>query len=315
MATKKPVKPGSRSKAVLPPKPSAARRRPQLMRPKLGQTFLADEGAANRIVEALGDLSSATVVEIGPGQGALTDLLATRARRLIAIEVDRVLAAQLRLRYARYKNVEIIEGDILAVDLDNLILRTNAPLLAIAAQHSGDSAKASVVGNLPYYITSDILLRLFRSHHLLDQVVLMVQREVGERIGAAPGTRDYGLLSATAQLYARVEKLFTLPPGAFSPPPKVHSMVLRLTMKPQIESLKVDEEPFIAFLKASFAQKRKTLLNNLKFNLKLGFDPPTIAAALKRAGVRPDARAEAVALEKMAAVFRNLRDGTAEAAP
>ena len=272
------------------------------MRPKLGQTFLADEGAASRIVEALGELSSATVVEIGPGQGALTDLLATRTQRLIAIELDRVLAAQLRMRYARYKNVEIIEGDILAVDLDNLILRTNAPLLAIAPQHSGDSAKASVVGNLPYYITSDILLRLFRSHLLLDQMVLMVQREVGERIAASPGTREYGLLSATAQLYARVEKLFTLPPEAFSPPPKVHSMVLRLTLAPRIESLQVDEEQFIAFLKASFAQKRKTLLNNLK----LRFDAPAVAAALKRAGVRPDARAEAVALDKMAAVFRNL---------
>jgi 16S rRNA (adenine1518-N6/adenine1519-N6)-dimethyltransferase len=302
MATKKTVKPGSRSQAVSPRTKSAAGRRPQLMRPKLGQTFLADEDAAGRIVEALGELSSATVVEIGPGQGALTDLLAPRARRLIAIELDRVLAAQLRMRYARYKNVEIIEADILAVDLDNLILRTNAPLLAIAPQHSGESAKASVVGNLPYYITSDILLRLFRSHTLLDRVVLMVQREVGERIAASPGTREYGLLSATAQLYARVEKLFTLPPEAFSPPPRVHSMVLRLTMAPRIETLQVNEELFIAFLKASFAQKRKTLLNNLK----LRFDAPAVAAALKRAGVRPDARAEAIALDKMAAVFRNL---------
>ncbi len=121
-----------------------------------------------------------------------------------------------------------------------------------------------VVGNLPYYITSDIVLRILELHPNIERAVIMVQREVADRIAAEPGSRDYGLLSATAQLFARVDKLFTLPPGAFSPPPQVHSSVLRLTMAPRLEELQVEEEPFIAFLKLAFAQKRKTLVNNLR---------------------------------------------------
>ena len=121
-----------------------------------------------------------------------------------------------------------------------------------------------VVGNLPYYITSDILLRLFEFSKYFDSIVIMVQREVADRIAAEPGGRDYGMLSATTQLYARVEKLFTLPPGAFVPPPKVHSTVLRLTIDPQQEKLGVAGDGFIDFLRLSFGQKRKTLWNNLK---------------------------------------------------
>jgi 16S rRNA (adenine1518-N6/adenine1519-N6)-dimethyltransferase len=133
-------------------------------------------------------------------------------------------------------------------------------------------------------------------------MVIMVQREVADRIAAKPGTREYGLLSATAQLYTKVEKLFTLPPGAFAPAPKVHSTVLRLTMAPQLEKLRVAEDRFIDFLKLSFGQKRKTLWNNLKSN----YEPAVLRAALNKVGVKPEVRAEALPLEKSAALFRAL---------
>lgn len=276
-----------------------AERAPRERKPKLGQHFLANDSAAHRIVEALGDISPSTVLEIGPGRGVLTSLLARSARRLIAIELDRVLAAQLRMKFALYPNVEIIEGDVLAIDFGTLFgpkPGSSRPGLAQTPE------PVRVVGNLPYYITSDILLHLFAFRQCFDTLVIMVQKEVADRLAAQPGTRDYGLLSATAQLYARVETLFTLPPGAFTPPPKVHSSVVRLTMSPKLESLRVPEEAFIHFLKLSFGQKRKTLWNNLKTE----YPPDSLRAALQEAGVKPAERAEALPLEKKAAIFRAL---------
>jgi 16S rRNA (adenine1518-N6/adenine1519-N6)-dimethyltransferase len=280
---------------------SATRR---VRKPKLGQHFLRDVSAAQKIVDALGDISQHIVLEIGPGAGALTNTLARRARRLIAIELDKVLAAQLRMQFAMANNVEIIEGDILSIDFDTIFgpkPGTSRPGLEYVPQ------PANVVGNLPYFITSDILLRLFEFHRYFHTIVLMVQKEVGDRIAARPGSRDYGLLSATAQLYTRVEKLFTLPPGAFNPPPKVHSSVLRLTVAPQIEKLRVPEQAFIQFLRLSFGQKRKTLWNNLKS----AYRAETLREALEDAGVKPNVRAEALPLDKTAALFRALlsRDG------
>ena len=266
-------------------------------RPKLGQNFLSDQSAAEKIVAALGDIRSSTVIEIGPGQAVLTSKLASRTGRLIAIEVDRVLAAQLSLKFSRQPNVEIIEADVLTVDIANLIARKPDPIL-----HLPQAQQAKVIGNLPYYITSDILLHLFRFHEWISEIVIMVQREVADRIAAKPGSRDYGLLSATAQMYARVENLFTLPPGAFSPPPKVHSSVLRLMMEPRVAELGVDTEAFVEFLKLSFGQKRKTLMNNLKGK----YDPALVKAALKGQRLREDVRAEAMPLEKAAGVFRQL---------
>lgn len=270
-------------------------------KPKLGQNFLRDSRAAEKIVDALGDISSRIVVEIGPGHGILTEVLARRAGRVIAVELDRVLTAQLRLRFSRRPNVEIIEGNILATTLAGLLRTRTEPLAGMAGQQS--SAKVDVIGNLPYYITSDILLHLLDQHEAIERIVIMVQREVAERIAAKPGTRDYGLLSATVQLHAQVEKLFTLAPGAFQPPPKVHSTVLRLTIAPQWERLGVDRREFIEFLKLSFAQKRKTLLNNLKE----AYPEEAVRAALKAANGCSDARAEALGLEKLAAAFRWLR--------
>ena len=158
-----------------------------------------------------------------------------------------------------------------------------------------------MVGNLPYYITSDILLHLFDYYDQFDLMVIMVQREVAERIAAKPGSRDYGLLSATAQLYTQVEKLFSLPPGAFSPPPKVHSSVLRLRVAPRFNELNVPGEEFIEFLKLAFGMKRKTLVNNLKKR----YSEEQVRNALKQAGARADVRAEALSLENTAAIFRD----------
>lgn len=268
-------------------------------RPKLGQHFLTGDANAARIVDALGNIAQSTVLEIGPGRGVLTSLLARQARRLIAIELDRVLAAQLRMRFALYPNVEIIEGDVLAIDFSTLFgpkPGSSRPGLVQIPE------PVPVVGNLPYYITSDILLRLFEFRQCFSTIVVMVQKEVADRLAAAPGSRDYGLLSATAQLYAKVEKLFTLPPGAFSPPPKVHSSVVRLTLSPRIDSLHVDEAGFINFLKLSFGQKRKTLWNNLKTK----YAPESLKQALQEAGVKPAMRAETLPLEKSAAIFRAL---------
>jgi 16S rRNA (adenine1518-N6/adenine1519-N6)-dimethyltransferase len=280
----------------------ASARRPQ-SKPKLGQHFLAREDLAARIVDALGDISQSTVLEIGPGRGILTSLLARRSRRLIAVELDRVLAAQLRLKFGMARNVEIIEADVLAIDFDSLF----GPKPGLS--RPGIDLKpepVKVVGNLPYYITSDILLRLFEFSKYFSEIVIMVQREVADRIAAEPGGSDYGLLSATAQLNARVEKLFTLPPDAFAPPPKVHSAVLRLTVDPQQEKLGVAGDGFIGFLRLSFSQKRKTLWNNLK----AGYDEAALKQALAEAGVKATARAETLTLEQSAALYRALRKGS-----
>jgi len=278
-------------------KVSAAR--PRRAKPKLGQHFLADSSAAARIVEALGDTSQATVLEIGPGRGVLTSLLARRTRRLIAIEVDRVLAAQLRMNFALAPNVEIIEGDILSVDFDTLF-GPKPGSTRPGLNHQPERVR--VVGSIPYFITSDILLRLFKYRKYFETILVMVQREVADRLTAQPGHSEYGLLSATAQLYGKVDKLFTLPPGAFSPPPKVHSAVVRLTISPRLEGLRVAEKEFIAFLKQSFGQKRKTLWNNLKSD----YDPELLRRALAKAGIKPAVRAEELSLEKSAVLFRGL---------
>jgi len=242
-------------------------------------------------------VSGATVVEIGPGHGAITEILARRSRRLVLIELDRELAPRLKAQFADHASVfsdrplvEVIEADVLTVDL--------------AALREGE-AKLAVVGNLPYYITSDILLRLFEFNEAISRAVVMVQREVADRVAAVPGRRDYGLLSATAQLYARVEKVMTLPPGAFRPPPEVHSTVLRLTMRPRFAELGVEAEGFIRFLKAGFAQKRKTLAKNLR---EAGFEAARVVAAMEAAGIPAMARAEEIDLERMAELWKGLKD-------
>ncbi len=172
-----------------------------------------------------------------------------------------------------------------------------------AALRSGDAERLLVVGNLPYYITSEILLRLFRYGGDIERAVVMVQREVADRIAAAPGTRDYGVLTVTAQMAARVEKLMTLPPGAFSPPPQVYSTVVRLTMAPRFAELGVEGEGFLRFVRSCFAQKRKMLGKNLR---NAGFEAGRVMAAMEKCGVSAKARAEELGVERLAGLWREL---------
>lgn len=269
-------------------------------KPKLGQNFLSDQNAARQIVEALGDVSGRTVIEIGPGAGAITGLLAQRAQKLIAIEFDRKLTAQLRMDYSTRRHVEIIEADVLSIDFNQLV---QGPLLGTTRVTNTAPVTADVVGNLPYYITSDILLKLFAFPHDFRNIVIMVQREVAQRIAAEPGTRDYGVLTVTTQLYADVELLFTLPPTAFSPPPKVHSSVIRMRIAPKHQGLGVDPKQFLSFVKMAFAQKRKTLSNNLKGS----FSVSAISKAMKQASIPSSVRAEGLSLAQLSALFLELQ--------
>jgi 16S rRNA (adenine1518-N6/adenine1519-N6)-dimethyltransferase len=259
-------------------------------KPKLGQNFLVDGQAAQRIVAALGEIAGRTVVEIGPGRGAITEMLVGRAKHVVAVELDRELAAGLRKRFDPAR-VTVVEQDVLRFDF------------AAAAAAAGERLR--VAGNLPYAITSPILLKLAASYAALDLAVLMVQREVAERITASAGTRDYGLLSVTMQMYGSMEQLFTLPPSAFSPPPKVHSTVFRWRFAPRFAELGVNETGFLRFARQIFAQKRKTLANNLR---AAGVTTDAAAAALAAAGIDQRMRAEAVPVEGLASLWRKLEE-------
>ena len=265
---------------------------------KLGQNFLRDLHAVERIVAALGDLTGRTVVEIGPGQGAITGALAARAKHVIAVELDHDLALHLRMQFPPEK-VTVAEQDVLAFDL-----------AAALAEHGSPGERFSVVGNLPYYITSPILLKLAKNHVVLDLAVLMVQREVADRVTAQPGSSDYGVLSVATQAFGPVEPLFTLPPSAFSPPPEVHSTVFRWRFAPRFAELGVQEESLLRFVKQSFAQKRKTLANNLR---AAGFASDEVVSALDKAGIPAQARAEALSITSFATLVQILAPSGAQA--
>jgi 16S rRNA (adenine1518-N6/adenine1519-N6)-dimethyltransferase len=257
-------------------------------KPKLGQNFLVDTGAIQRIAASIGDISGRTVVEIGPGHGAITAALAVRAAHVLAVELDHVLALHLCVQFPA-ERVTVVEQDVLQFDF------------AAASADAGE--RLLVVGNLPYGITSPILLKLAASHTALERAVLMVQREVAERVTAQPGSRDYGLLSVTVQMYGPAQQLFTLPPESFSPPPEVHSTVFRWRFAPRFAELNVEEASFLRFVRLCFAQKRKTLANNLR---AAGHPPAGIADALAQAAIDPLARAEALPIESFAALWRCL---------
>lgn len=262
------------------------------VKPKLGQNFLNDSQAVERIAASLGDLSGRTVLEIGPGDGVITSLLAAKARHVVAVELDRELAAALRTEFPFGGNVTIIERDILSFDLAQA-----------AANFASPGERLCIAGNLPYYITSPILLKLAASHAVLDRAVLMVQREVADRVTAQPGSRDYGLLSVTVQMYGPAQSLFTLPPSAFSPPPDVHSTVFRWRFEPRFAELGVDEAGFQRFVRTAFAQKRKTLANNLR---AAGIAPAAVESALSSAGLDQKTRAETLPAETFAVLFKAL---------
>ncbi|MBS1803115.1 MAG: ribosomal RNA small subunit methyltransferase A [Acidobacteria bacterium] len=262
---------------------------------KLGQNFLRDEQAIRRIIAGLGDCSGRSVIEIGPGRGAITRELSSKAGRVVALEVDPILAAQLSSHFsgsdaAVGSNITIETVDVLAFDFE------------AASRAAGE--KLIVVGNLPYYITSPILTKLANSADCLDRAVLMVQREVADRVTAKPSSRDYGLLSVMVQMHGPVEALFTLPPSAFSPPPEVHSTVFRWRFAPRWDELGLDRDSFLNFLRRVFALKRKTLANNLR---AAEIPANVISNALAHSGIDAKARAEELALETLASLWRALQ--------
>jgi len=259
-----------------------------LAKPKLGQNFLNDAQAIERIAASLGNVSGHTVVEIGPGQGAITGTLAARAGHLIAVELDHELALLLRVQFPP-ERVTVVEQNVLSFDF--------------AAASAAAGERLAVAGNLPYGITSQILLKLAASHAAIDRTVLMVQREVANRITAQPGSRDYGLLAVTVQMYGPAENLFTLPPESFSPPPDVYSTVFRWRFEPRFAELGLEETSFLRFVRQTFAQKRKTLANNLR---AAGFSSSLAASAMARAAIDSHVRAEALPVEALAALWHAL---------
>jgi len=258
-------------------------------KPRLGQNFLNDAQAVQRIATSLGDLSGRTVVEIGPGAGAITSALVNRSAHVIAVELDPGLATHLRTQFAPDK-LTVCQQDVLAFDF--------------AAASAAAGQQLPVFGNLPYYITSQILLKLAASHAAIDRAVLMVQREVADRITAEPGSRDYGLLSVTVQMYGPAERLFALAPCSFSPPPDVHSSVFRWRFTPRFVELGLEESTFLPFVRKVFAQKRKTLSNNLR---AAGIAPAVISSALSGAAIDPRARAEELPVETLAKLWHALQ--------
>ena len=259
------------------------------LKPKLGQNFLNDAQATERIATSLGDLAGHTVVEIGPGAGAITGALAARAGHVLAVELDHELALHLRTQFPA-ERVTVIEQDVLSFDF--------------AAASAAAQERLVVAGNLPYGITSQILLKLAASHAALDRAVLMVQREVADRIVSGPGSRDYGLLSVTVQMYGPAEKLFTLSPASFSPPPDVYSTVCRWRFEPRFAELEVEEDGFLRFARTVFAHKRKTLANNLR---AAGILPANVTVTMASTQIDPLARAEALPIETLAALWRSIQ--------
>lgn len=241
-------------------------------------------------MQALPLRSDDLVVEIGPGRGAVTDFLAKRALQVVAVELDGVLADGLRAKLRPGAPVEIVEADILAVDLAALCRDRKAE-------------QCFVFGNLPYYITSPIL------HHLMDfassirGMALLVQREVAERVTAQPGSRDYGYLSVLVQLHSTPRVVLSIPPGAFSPPPKVHSTLVDFKMRAQPSGGAAQQRTrFLDFVKACFAQKRKSLLNNLGGR----FGRERVAMALARLGLPATARAEELGLQQFEELLQQM---------
>ena len=266
---------------------------PSPQRPKLGQHFLQDLGYRKRILDELRLAASDVVIEIGPGRGAMTALLAQRARKVVAIEIDSELAARLQGEFAREPRIAIVRGDVLEVDFAELVREQGA-------------SECWVFGNLPYYITSPILHRLFEFRQCIRAMALLVQREVADRLAAEPGTRDYGYLTVSTQLYSQPAIVLSVPPGAFSPPPNVHSALVIFQMRARFPRWTPKQcQAFLEFAKRCFAQKRKNLLNNLATH----YSRERVAQALASAGKAQNLRAEQLSVEEIATVFENLSPG------
>lgn len=262
-------------------------------RPKLGQHFLSDTRYCSRVADALDLRPEDLVIEIGPGHGAVTGLLASRARSVVAIELDSELVDELRQTFLQSPNVEIIHGDVLLTNLGEICRRHHAE-------------RCHIFGNLPYYITSPIIHHVLGFAGQVRAMGLLVQREVADRLVAQPGSRDYGYLTVFARLYSSPQVILQIPPGAFSPLPKVHSAFVRFAMHAGGASvIPENEQNFLQFLKQSFAYKRKKLLNCLAPM----YTRQRVEAELQRVGLPLQVRAEQLSLEQFVALFSGLREG------
>ncbi len=267
---------------------------------KFGQNFLIDPHVLERIIEEAEITKDDFVVEIGPGIGTMTQYLCEAARAVAAVEIDKNLIPILKDTLSEYDNVEIINQDILKVDL------------AALAAEKNDGRPVKVVANLPYYITTPIIMGLFESHMPLESITVMVQREVAERMQCGPGTKDYGALSLAVQYYAAPQIVANVPPNCFMPRPSVGSAVIRLKKyeKPPVDV--ADERLMFRIIRASFNQRRKTLVNGLKNASELSFSKEQIEAAIQAIGQPLTIRGEALSLAQFAQLA-NVLGGAANA--
>jgi len=269
----------------------------------LGQNFLIDQRVARRIIDAVFPLPTDIVIEIGSGTGALTRMLVERSGFVEAVELDQTLAHGLRSSI-NAENLAILTADALTLDWVKLITGAKAKLLSVR-RADGDRTRVRIVANLPYYISTPILERLLALDRQLFDMTLMLQKEVADRITTGPGSKEYGYLSVMVQYFCNASKLFEVPPSAFLPVPRVQSAVISLTLreKPAVEVS--DKSGFFALVRAAFAQRRKTILNNLKAARALEFSQP-LESALKAASVAPQRRAETLSLAEFAALYTAL---------
>ena len=263
---------------------------------KFGQNFLIDEHVLDKIIRAAEITKDDYVLEIGPGIGTMTQYLACAAREVTAVEIDRALIPILEDTLKEYDNVSIINEDILKVDI------------AALAEEKNGGRPIKVVANLPYYITTPIIMGLFESHVPLESITVMVQKEVADRMQVGPGTKDYGALSLAVQYYAEPYIVANVPPNCFMPRPAVGSAVIRLTrhQKPPVEVM--DEKLMFRLIRASFNQRRKTLANGLKNSGELNLSKEVITAAIEKLGKGSSVRGEALDLEEFARLTNIIKE-------
>lgn len=255
---------------------------------RFGQNFLIDTHVLEKIIAASEITKEDFVLEIGPGIGTMTQYLAEAAREVAAVEVDRSLIPILEDTLKEWDNVEVINEDILKVDIRELALKKNG----------GKPIK--VVANLPYYITTPIIMGLFENQVPIDSITIMVQKEVADRMQVGPGTKDYGALSLAVQYYAKPKIVANVPPNCFMPRPKVGSAVIRLERYEQPPVKVNSEKKMFQIIRASFNQRRKTLVNGLKNAQGLSYSREEIEQALKKCGLSPNVRGEALSLSQFA---------------
>ena len=255
---------------------------------KFGQNFLIDSHVLDKIVSAAGITKDDFVLEIGPGIGTMTQYLAASARKVFAVEIDKALIPILEDTLKEFDNVQVINQDILKVDIKKL------------AEEHNDGKPIKVVANLPYYITTPIIMGLFESQVPIDSITVMVQKEVADRMKVGPGTKDYGALSLAVQYYAEPYIVANVPPNCFMPRPKVGSAVIRLTRheKPPVEV--ADEKLMFRLIRASFNQRRKTLANGLNNSPELSYSKEEIQQTIEKCGFKAGIRGEALTLEDFA---------------